>query len=129
MMGSPKTLLTWARVERLSCNDCSNVKLLIRNSSVKVAKVAPAFAGCGEGVSPLHRGQACPEHSRRDALRTASKMPALRIHNVRIHPMKRMHARLLLDAVTPAPVASRVQIFLDGLADSHIFNLNLSAEF
>ena len=42
--------------------------------------------------------------------------------------MKRVYARLLLDAVTPALVASRVQIPLHGLADSHIFNLSLIAE-
>jgi hypothetical protein len=37
MMGSPKTLVTCARVERLSCKDCSKVKLLIKISPVKVA--------------------------------------------------------------------------------------------
>ena len=39
-----------------------------------------------------------------------------------------MHTFLLLDAVTPTLVASRMQIFLDRFADSHILDLNLMAE-
>jgi len=43
--------------------------------------------------------------------------------------VKGVHAFLLLDAVAPALVASRVQIFLDDLADSDILNLDLVAEY
>src|SRR5229473_7237373 len=47
------------------------------------------------------------------------------IHHIRVHAVERVHTHFLLDAVAPALIASRVQIFLDGLADSHILNLNL----
>jgi hypothetical protein len=62
------------------------------------------------------------------ALIVVEGMPALRIHYFPVHSMKRVYARLLLDAVTTVLVASRVQILLHCLADSHIFNLSLIAE-
>src|SRR5438445_5550039 len=86
VIGSPKTLLTFAAVARFSCNDCNKVKLLIIDSSVG-------------------------------------------IHPFRIHAMERVHSRFLLDAVTPVLVAPRVQIFLYRLADCHVLDLNLMAEF
>ena len=62
-MGSPKTLVTWARVERLWCNDCSKVKLLIKNSSFESASGYGRLCGTGSLTrsggakhrKPLHR--------------------------------------------------------------------------
>src|SRR6476646_11164805 len=116
-IGSPNTLVTWARVERLSCNDCNKVKLLIRTPF-------PSSAG----VPPAVRRASCPPLRGRDALATAGKMPALHIHHSSIHAVEGVYPRLLLDAVTPPLVTSRVQISLHGLANPHIFDLNLVAE-
>ena len=53
---------------------------------------------------------------------------AFLLHPLPIHTVKRVHALLLFNAVTPGAVTARAQIFLHRLADANILDLDLIAE-